>query len=245
MGMEQGGKESIISDFSITNCNWSPVPYPLSPRTISHHNTTFQKTVLSPVNTKIYTFLNLSFILCQELNYLNSLRNLKLFKKVWGICYALGMLKGQYKLSSASLGLDVEEKREVVKNKKVHFSERFQMVLRSQKMTPVVKNGLKIWMRRYPDYARMKIFSDLVIPPSKRWFPSKRAVFNIGSNDDPEYIFNQVNPKFNPAVWYNKKRKTFAIIVPKFFSREVREELEKTFRYEPNKDVWIRRTYAR
>lgn len=143
-----------------------------------------------------------------------------------------------FKFSPASLG--TEELRPA--RKRGGYSKKYNLKLVSRDKQPLEGGGFKL---RLPWYRKNALYSDCLIPPVMRWFPSRRTAFNLKGNVDSDAVISLFPRKINASVWYNHKRKTFAVLVPKPYAERAKHFLGKKFRYEPRKDLWIVRTYRR
>ena len=97
------------------------------------------------------------------------------------------------------------------------------------------------WKLRYPRINKCSLYQDCLIPPPMRWFPSRKKVFNVIGDWDPEYLFRIFPHRLNVSIWYNRKRKGYVIIAPRSYAETVERIFLKKFRYNSSKDVWQRR----
>ena len=143
-----------------------------------------------------------------------------------------------FTFSPASLG--TEELRPA--KRRVGYSQKYNLKLVSRDKVPLAGGGFKL---RLPIFRKNALYSDCLIPPVMRWFPSRRTAFNLKGDVEVEEVIKLFPRKINASIWYNHKRGTFAVLVPKPYAERARVFLNRKFRYEPRKDVWVWRVYRR
>lgn len=148
---------------------------------------------------------------------------------------------GVYVFSSETTGADVEEERIRIR-KHTGYSKKFNITLVTRRQEALPGGGYKL---RYPRWAGRSIYTDCLVPPIQRWFPSQRKAFNLLGDFESDFLIEMFPRKLNPSLWYNSRRKCYALVFARAFAERAKFFLNKKFRYEPRKDVWVRRVYKR
>lgn len=111
-------------------------------------------------------------------------------------------------------------------------------------LKPYRRNGFFIKRLKRPP-TKKKRYSEVVVPPRLRWYPSKTSNFTFAVELDPDWIHKHiVPPKYNPAVWVSTKKRFLVLRVPKDWGNATWRRLyKKGFWYHTIRREWyLRRT---